>query len=203
LRGLARLASRVAGGVVGLLSRPDVVVVGFTAALVAVFWWSGGPWGGDCTHLFGLTIPAWVGIPLNALGYAIICVYAGLLLSRLLIEYVLRGADWVPGRLIIALLVGSLMATSLWGARLLARSERQDLLVRQARACLEQKDYDRAIALCTEALEIDPNRAHLYHIRGSAHLDKKDYDPAIADFTESIRLDPGDATNYHIRGLFR
>ena len=62
------------------------------------------------------------------------------------------------------------------------------------------KDYDLAIAECTEAIRLDPNNAWGYCLRGDAHLGKGDYNSAIADYTQAIQLEPNQARAYFGRG---
>ncbi len=57
------------------------------------------------------------------------------------------------------------------------------------------KEFDRAIADCTEAIGHDPNDWTFYWYRGEAHVAKKEYAKAIADYTEAIRVEP-DEHNY-------
>jgi tetratricopeptide (TPR) repeat protein len=61
------------------------------------------------------------------------------------------------------------------------------------------KDYDRAITEFTSAIQIDPNFADAYYLRGLTHSKKRDYDPAIADFNQAIRLNPNLVAAYYNR----
>jgi tetratricopeptide (TPR) repeat protein len=64
---------------------------------------------------------------------------------------------------------------------------------------LRVKLYDKAIADCTEAINLgchDP-RARIF--RGLAWSEKKEYDKAIADYNEAIQLDPQSALGYSAR----
>jgi tetratricopeptide (TPR) repeat protein len=65
----------------------------------------------------------------------------------------------------------------------------------------DKKDYGRAIADYTKAIEIDPNNANAYKNRGDAYDDEKDYDRAIADYTKAIEIDPKYANVHYNRGL--
>jgi tetratricopeptide (TPR) repeat protein len=67
-------------------------------------------------------------------------------------------------------------------------------------ACLNRKDYDRAIAEFTEAIRHNPRYAAAHYNRGFACLVQKDYDRAIADFDQVIALNPKLATAYSNRG---
>jgi tetratricopeptide (TPR) repeat protein len=64
-------------------------------------------------------------------------------------------------------------------------------------------DYDRAIADCTRALELNPQYAEAYNNRGTAWFYKGDYDRAIADCTRALELNPQYAEAYNNRGTVR
>jgi len=53
---------------------------------------------------------------------------------------------------------------------------------------LSRGDYDRAIAVYTQAIRLYPNFSGLYGLRGMAYYYKGDFDSVIADCTEAIRL---------------
>ena len=58
-----------------------------------------------------------------------------------------------------------------------------------------RKDFDRAIADCHEAVQIDSNHVEAYLIRGLALLGKGQPDRAIADFDRTLALNrPNDWT---------
>ncbi len=63
-----------------------------------------------------------------------------------------------------------------------------------------QKDPDRALSDCNEAIKADSRYAAAYVNRGNAYLIKSDLDHAFADFSEAIRLDPKNAWAYTERG---
>ena len=56
----------------------------------------------------------------------------------------------------------------------------------------EKKDYDRAIADYTEAVQLDPKITSAFVGRGYAHRAKGDLNGAIADYSEAIQLAPKD-----------
>lgn len=64
----------------------------------------------------------------------------------------------------------------------------------EGNAAFKARDYQRAVELYTQGLEIDPNNkdmnSKLLQNRAQAHLTLKNYDQAIADCTEALRLDP-------------
>ena len=59
---------------------------------------------------------------------------------------------------------------------------------RRGTAYASKKEYDRAIADFTEAIEIDPKHVSAYNDRGLAHTSKGDYARAIADVTRAVEL---------------
>jgi tetratricopeptide (TPR) repeat protein len=69
-----------------------------------------------------------------------------------------------------------------------------------AYAAIVKKDYDRAIAVCNQAIRLDPIRTEAYFLRGSAWERKNQWTQAVADLTEAIRLDPQHAPAYSNRG---
>jgi tetratricopeptide (TPR) repeat protein len=69
---------------------------------------------------------------------------------------------------------------------------------------LEQKEYDRAIADCTEEIRLtdsDQDTSNSFRHRGQVWFAKKDYAKAIADFDEAIRLNPKHAEAFINRGI--
>lgn len=62
-------------------------------------------------------------------------------------------------------------------------------------------EYDRAIADCNRAIELNQNYAEAYDNRGDAYDGKGEHDRAIADFTRAIMLNPKDAAAHYDRGL--
>jgi hypothetical protein len=59
---------------------------------------------------------------------------------------------------------------------------------RRGTAYASKKDYDRAIADFTMAIEIDPTHVAAYNDRGLAYTSKGDYVRAIADVTRAVEL---------------
>jgi tetratricopeptide (TPR) repeat protein len=59
---------------------------------------------------------------------------------------------------------------------------------RRGTAYASKKDYDRAIADYTIAIEIDPTHVAAYNDRGLAYTSKGDYERAIADVTRAVEL---------------
>ena len=66
----------------------------------------------------------------------------------------------------------------------------------------EKGNYDRAIALFSKALEINPRYAAAYNNRGVAYAKGKgQYDKAISDYNKAIEINPGLAEAYDNRGI--
>jgi len=54
----------------------------------------------------------------------------------------------------------------------------------------ESGEYEKALAVCNEAVLIDPEYAVAYNNRGTTYSEYGEYERAIAEFTEAIRFDP-------------
>jgi tetratricopeptide (TPR) repeat protein len=67
-------------------------------------------------------------------------------------------------------------------------------------ACLETRDYDKAIEHFSKVIRLDPQNAEAYNLRGVAWKFKGQFDNMIRDCTEAIRIDPKFAAAYHNRG---
>jgi Flp pilus assembly protein TadD len=61
--------------------------------------------------------------------------------------------------------------------------------------------YDRAIALFSKALEINPRYAEAYNNRAFAYSDIHKFDKAISDYTKAIEIKPMYAAAYNNRGV--
>lgn len=57
-------------------------------------------------------------------------------------------------------------------------------------------EYDAAISYFSKAIELKPNDADIYHIRGLLYYATGEYDRAIADYDKAIDLNPNDANGY-------
>ena len=71
---------------------------------------------------------------------------------------------------------------------------------RRAQTWDNQKDYDKAIADYSKAIELDPQFVEAYNNRGIDREKQKDYEKAIADYSKAIDLSPGYAAAYNNRG---
>jgi len=52
----------------------------------------------------------------------------------------------------------------------------------------QRREYDKAIADCTEAIRLDPASAVTYYVRGLAYEKKGDKAKAEADFAKAKKL---------------
>ena len=64
----------------------------------------------------------------------------------------------------------------------------------------DKKDYNGAIKLFTEAIQLAPNYAAAYNNRGAAYQNIKNYKKSIVDFDKSIQINPYYAAAYKNRG---
>ena len=60
--------------------------------------------------------------------------------------------------------------------------------------------YEEAIEAFNEAINLDPNIAGFYTMRGYAYSKVEKFREALEDFNKAIELDPEDAQNYSFRG---
>ena len=62
------------------------------------------------------------------------------------------------------------------------------------------KNYEKAIADYTKAIELRPDDASAYNNRGISFVALKNNEKAIADYTKAIKLKPDFASAYNNRG---
>jgi tetratricopeptide (TPR) repeat protein len=82
-----------------------------------------------------------------------------------------------------------------------ANQEKAKEWYEKGNTAFDAKNYDRAIADYTQAIELNPKFAGAYYNRGLAFYYKKNYDRAIADYTQAIQLNPEYSEAYYNRGL--
>ena len=61
--------------------------------------------------------------------------------------------------------------------------------------------YQHAIEALNNAIEINPQDASVYLLRGTAYYKLRQYNPTINDFNKAIELNPEDPAGYYCRGL--
>jgi tetratricopeptide (TPR) repeat protein len=63
-------------------------------------------------------------------------------------------------------------------------------IVDKAVIFLRSNGYEKAVALCNEAIKFDPNEPDAYLLRGNAFNEIKEYGKAVLDFTKVIKIVP-------------
>ena len=71
-----------------------------------------------------------------------------------------------------------------------AGSEECGVLRHRASCYGSLKQWDKAIADCTKAIELEPKNAGVWWQRAVSYELLKQWDKALADFTKAIELDP-------------
>jgi tetratricopeptide (TPR) repeat protein len=64
-----------------------------------------------------------------------------------------------------------------------------------------RKDYDRAMADYSAAIDLNPKYAAAYYNRGNIHLLRKNYPAAVQDYEKSVELDGKHALSYSALAL--
>ena len=64
-----------------------------------------------------------------------------------------------------------------------------------------KNDFRGATTLCTQAIELNPDNATAYSIRGAIYYRLNDFNGAVSDFNKAISINPGDYRNFYNRGL--
>jgi tetratricopeptide (TPR) repeat protein len=62
--------------------------------------------------------------------------------------------------------------------------------ISRGRSSFSKKDYNRAIADFTEAINLDNDFAYAYYLRGNAYTWKDDFNKAIQDWERALRINP-------------
>jgi tetratricopeptide (TPR) repeat protein len=65
----------------------------------------------------------------------------------------------------------------------------------------DKRDYDRALADHTAAIQLNLNESTAFNNRGNTYKAKGDLDSAIADFSQAIRINPRSAVAHFNRGI--
>ena len=85
----------------------------------------------------------------------------------------------------------------------LAAQESVNGLLVEARAAYEKGHRRRALSLADQAIQLDPQNATAYLLRGAIQERSREYALASADYDEAIRLRPQQAHAYNRRGGVR
>ncbi|MFA5393385.1 MAG: tetratricopeptide repeat protein [Candidatus Ratteibacteria bacterium] len=72
---------------------------------------------------------------------------------------------------------------------------------RQGNAAFEREEYDTALRCYTKLIEMEPDLAEAYHVRGTVYGAKSEYEKALTDFDRAIRLDPDYGEAYYGRAI--
>lgn len=89
-----------------------------------------------------------------------------------------------------------------WRCSLDPLTETQQL-VAQAKSLASRRNFNAAIDLITQAIQLDHNNAELYNDRHIFLAILKRYDAAMADLEQAIELDANNATYYYNRAQLR
>jgi len=94
-----------------------------------------------------------------------------------------------------------LVCTVLWAQQSQQRNFEEDF--ERWFAYLSNNNRNRAIAECTQAIQVDPNNGGAYFFLGYLYSEytPHDYDRAIANYTQAIRCNPNWANAYYFRGM--
>lgn len=68
-------------------------------------------------------------------------------------------------------------------------------------AAFTQGNYEEALALYNQALELDSELATVYNNRGLVYVDLTEHEQALADFNQALALDPNHTKAYSNRGM--
>ena len=63
-------------------------------------------------------------------------------------------------------------------------------------------DFDKALADCHSALDVDPNYARAYCVLGNVNWMIGKQEDAVNDYDEALHLDPKDSDIWYNRGLY-
>ena len=78
---------------------------------------------------------------------------------------------------------------------------RSNQLLTEAGKFYYNGDLNGALARCTQAIELNPDNATAYSIRGAINYRQNNFNGAVADFNKATELNPSDYRNFYNRGL--
>jgi len=76
-----------------------------------------------------------------------------------------------------------------------------DDYINKGNAYAEQWDFDKAIPEYDKAIELSPDNAKIYYLRGYAKENLEDRTGAINDFAMAIKLNPADTASYYEKAM--
>jgi suppressor of G2 allele of SKP1 len=74
-------------------------------------------------------------------------------------------------------------------------------LANEANAMFVDEDFETALDLYSQAIEVSPQCAELYVLRAAVHLKTENFTSAIADSNKAITLDPNNSKAYLRKGI--
>lgn len=78
---------------------------------------------------------------------------------------------------------------------------RSNQLLTEASKFYYNGDLNGALSRCTQAIELNPDNATAYSIRGAIYYRLNNFNGAVADFNKAVELNPGDYRSFYNRGL--
>lgn len=100
--------------------------------------------------------------------------------------------------LLATVVIAALVTIYLWQSQFPSRAK---ALYNQAQELATKGDLERAIALYTEALELNPQNAKIYYKRGNSYYEQRAYEKAIEDYTTAIKIESNYNDAYYNRAL--
>lgn len=78
---------------------------------------------------------------------------------------------------------------------------RSNQLLTEAGKLYYNGDFNGVLSLCTQAIELNPDNAIAYSIRGAIYYRLNNFNSAVADFNKAIEINPNDYRSFYNRGL--
>ena len=84
-----------------------------------------------------------------------------------------------------------------------ALPDRAPVYTQRANRYYGLREYDKALADCSVAIEKDPHFAYAYMLRGDVFMRKEEYRHALADYDMNLELEPDSKFCYSRRAVCR
>ena len=82
--------------------------------------------------------------------------------------------------------------------------EKVEKLLEEAQRLYDAENFDKLLEICDAIIQIDPENAVAYNLRGISHSKLKQYDQALQDYNKAIKLNPtNDDSNNNMRDLYK